>query len=379
MEIQELDIKSYGKFSNNQMTFRPGINIIYGGNETGKTTIHSFIRAMLFGMNRARGRASKTDEYQLRQPWDAPGAFLGSMRITENGEVYRIDRCFDRSAKPLSLVCETRTEESEHPQEDLEALLGGVSETAFVNSVFIRQAQCETDEDLAQELRRYMINTDNSGSSEIDVSQTLQSLRKKKKQLEQQKKKENEALEEKIAQRQSRADALRSELELLRNQAAYYQSGRDPFEGRGTQDMSAANAQNSVDGQAENDRSGSPRESKKETDSSQNRGVPSWMRILLCALFLAAGTLTLAQIFFAQEVRLRIFLGVFTVLFWGMGLGVYRIFRPAGEDSEENTEQENAPQCPPELQKEIRVREEAYDRLKEELEILYQAHARGET
>jgi len=373
MEIRELDIKSYGKFSNHHMTFRPGINIIYGGNETGKTTIHSFIWAMLFGLNRARGRASKTDEYQLRQPWDAPGAYLGSMRISENGEIYRIDRCFDRSAKPLSLVCETRAVESAHPQEDLEVLLGGISESAFVNSVFIRQAQCETDEELAQELRRYMINSDHSRNSEIDVAQALQSLRKKKKQLEQQKKKENEALEEKIAQKQSRADALRSELELLRQQAGYYQNQNRGRSQSGDDSRSNVHTRktdyNQEDSQGQN---GAP---KRAT----GHGVPSWIRFLLCALFFIAGALTLAQIFFTQENQLRIFLGVFTALFWAMALGVYLLFRPARDDSEEDTSQESFPQCPPELLKEIQNREEAYDRLKGELEILYQAHARGET
>lgn len=364
MEIQELDIKSYGKLSNHHMTFRPGINIIYGGNETGKTTIHSFIRAMFFGLNRARGRAAKTDEYQLRQPWDTPGAYLGSMRILENGEVYRIDRCFDRSAKPLGLVCETRAVESAHPQEDLEALLGGISESAFVNSVFIRQAQCETDEELAQELRRYMINSDNSRSSEIDVTQALQSLRKKKKQLEQQKKKENEALEEKIAQKQSRADALRSELELLRQQEGYYQNAAGQAGGNGDADRESAN--------------GSGNGSQSHAHNRNGGGVPSWIRFLLCALFFIAGALTLAQIFFTQESRLRIFLGVFTALFWGMALGVFLLLRPSGDDSKEENGQASSSQCPPELLKEIRAREEAYEGLKDEMEVLYQAHARGD-
>ena len=92
MEILELWLKRYGKFENHKIALKPGMNIIYGGNETGKTTIHSFIRAMFFGLGRARGRAARMDEYQLRQPWDAPGVFLGSMRIEKDGEIYRIDR-----------------------------------------------------------------------------------------------------------------------------------------------------------------------------------------------------------------------------------------------------------------------------------------------
>ena len=69
MEILELNLKHFGKFQEHKMELHPGINIIYGGNETGKSTIHSFIRAMFFGIERGRGKAGRKDEYQLRQPW----------------------------------------------------------------------------------------------------------------------------------------------------------------------------------------------------------------------------------------------------------------------------------------------------------------------
>ena len=110
MEIQELWLKNYGKFEDHRIRLKSGINIIYGGNETGKSTIHSFIRAMFFGISRSRGRAARMDEYQMRRPWDHPGAFQGSMRVLDGGEVYRIDRSFDRSGQPLLVTCETRRE-----------------------------------------------------------------------------------------------------------------------------------------------------------------------------------------------------------------------------------------------------------------------------
>ncbi|MCD7884935.1 MAG: AAA family ATPase [Lachnospiraceae bacterium] len=349
MEIQELILKKYGRFSDHHITFRPGINIIYGGNETGKTTIHSFIKAMFFGLNRARGRAAKMDEYQIRQPWDSPGAFLGSMRVVENGEVYRIDRCFDRSTKPLNLVCETRILESEHPQEDLDQLLGGISEAAFVNSVFIPQAGCETDEALAEELRRRMVNSDQSMDGGIDVSRALQILRKKKRQCEQQKKKEESALEEKISQKQSRADALRAEIEQLRAQAEAYRNGtgfvRDAGQG--------------------------------EYPEKEEAGISPAMRGLLTAMLFIAGALTMAGIFLTSQDAIRIFLGVFTVIFWAMALGIYALFRPGRKGNASADDAKTAAaECPPGLLDELRKREEEYKSLQDDLEVLYQEHVR---
>ncbi|MCD7762591.1 MAG: AAA family ATPase [Lachnospiraceae bacterium] len=317
MEIQELIIKKYGKFSDYHMTFQPGINIIYGGNETGKTTIHSFIKAMLFGLNRGRGRAARMDEYQLRQPWDSPGAFLGSMRIREDGNVYRIDRCFDRSGKPLGLVCETKNVESEHPQEDLDVLLGGISENAFINSVFVSQMHCETDEAFAQELRRYMINSDSSLNSEIDVTRALQSLRKKKKQLEQQQKKEEEDLEKKIAQKQEKADQIRRELELLEQQAAYYNGSTAGRGGRNTQNRYET-------GMEEN----SGWNGFKEEEEQPDGGISPWMYRLLGMMLVLAGALTMGGAFLIEGASLRLFLGVMTALFWLMAIGVHALFSP---------------------------------------------------
>ena len=54
MKIRELIIKNFGKFSNQDILLDDGINILYGENESGKSTLHAFIRGMLFGMERGR-------------------------------------------------------------------------------------------------------------------------------------------------------------------------------------------------------------------------------------------------------------------------------------------------------------------------------------
>mgnify|MGYP000981443581 CR=1 FL=1 len=60
MKITELILKNFGKFTNKQILLTDGINIIYGENESGKTTLHIFLKGMLFGMERKRGRAAAT-------------------------------------------------------------------------------------------------------------------------------------------------------------------------------------------------------------------------------------------------------------------------------------------------------------------------------
>ncbi len=338
MEIQELILKSYGKFRDHTIAFKPGVNIIYGDNESGKSTIHSFIRAMFFGLSRGRGKAARTDEYKLRQPWDAPGAFLGSMRIREGDEIYRIDRCFDGSTVPLGLVNESRALESEDPEGDLDKLLGGISEAAFINSVFIPQAHAETDEALADELRRVMINSDCAMDEGLDVTGALDSLRKKKKKFEQQKKKEDAALEEEIDKKQAQADALNQELKLLKEQA-------DPGSGQAMRAVS------------------DPDLKEEEEAEPISRGL-KWLLYIL--LFLA-GALSLLGAVILTSASLRTFLAVFAVVFWLLLFAVVCLFRSGGEGN-----------VSPAPSDEIESREERLEALSEELEALYQKHAGAE-
>ena len=49
----------FWKMQNRTLEFSDGIQLISGENESGKSTVHTFIRSMLFGMTRGRGRAAK--------------------------------------------------------------------------------------------------------------------------------------------------------------------------------------------------------------------------------------------------------------------------------------------------------------------------------
>ena len=49
MKIEKLNIYGFGKHENVTIDFGPGIKVLYGLNEAGKTTIQQFILHILFG------------------------------------------------------------------------------------------------------------------------------------------------------------------------------------------------------------------------------------------------------------------------------------------------------------------------------------------
>ena len=80
MKILDLHIDGFGKFHNRDISFSDGLNIVYGKNEAGKSTLHTFIRGMLFGIERQRGRASRNDTYTKYEPWTDSGTYEGRER-----------------------------------------------------------------------------------------------------------------------------------------------------------------------------------------------------------------------------------------------------------------------------------------------------------
>lgn len=212
MRILELEIINFGKFNHKTVTFHDGMNLVYGANEMGKTTLHSFIRGMFFGIEKQRGRAARKDEYSIREPWFHAGQFAGILRFESGGKVFRLERNFYRKEKSVSLVCETNGEILSVEHGDLQVLMEGMNEDAFRNTVFFNQQSAATDEGLARELRNYMTNLQNSGDGEMNVSAAIKSLEDQRRHLEAEKKRLEAKRLEEMDNLKMRLDYVRQEL-----------------------------------------------------------------------------------------------------------------------------------------------------------------------
>ena len=184
MIIQELRLKNFGKFTDKSIQLKEGMNLMYGENESGKSTIHTFIKGMFFGMERGRGRASVYDTYSIYEPWENPNYYAGSLRFRVGQKTFRLDRNFDKYSKKAELICEDDGEELSVTDGDLDVLLGGLNAGNYENTVFIGQLKIETGQSLGIELKNYATNYYATGNSELDLGRALQSLQEKKKLLE---------------------------------------------------------------------------------------------------------------------------------------------------------------------------------------------------
>ena len=99
MIIRELYLKNFGKFSGEKIAFDHGINVIYGPNEAGKSTIYAAIGALLFGLEKQRGRGARCDAYTTYQPWNQKTWYEGSLRFEAGNKHFLLERNFYHTEK----------------------------------------------------------------------------------------------------------------------------------------------------------------------------------------------------------------------------------------------------------------------------------------
>ena len=93
MLIENLQINNFGKLKNRNIELNNGINVIYGENESGKTTLLKFITSMFYGVNKNKN-GKRISDFEKYTPWEE-GEFSGKIKYKlDNEEEYEVYRNF---------------------------------------------------------------------------------------------------------------------------------------------------------------------------------------------------------------------------------------------------------------------------------------------
>ena len=137
MYIKKLILQHFGKYHNREIELQKGINLIYGPNEAGKTTVRDFIIGMFYGIERSRGVAARTDEYTRREPLEG-GGYSGFMELYKDGVRYRVDRSFRKDQKYLKVYQQESGRELEIGDRlSLQGILTDLDKNGYTNTLCI--------------------------------------------------------------------------------------------------------------------------------------------------------------------------------------------------------------------------------------------------
>ena len=180
MEILNAHIKGFGKLQNTDIQLTNGLNIIYGKNEAGKSTAHSFIKSILFGINNKKTRSilSPLEKYT---PWDNTKVYEGSIDFSYNKKTYTIYRTFGNKHTIFEIVDNQNNKKISEPELFLNKVMSNLTETSFDNTISISQLKSVTDIGMVQELKKYIANINTSGDISIDTIAAIEYLKNKRK------------------------------------------------------------------------------------------------------------------------------------------------------------------------------------------------------
>ncbi|MFN0071144.1 MAG: ATP-binding protein [Chloroflexota bacterium] len=87
MRFEKVTAQAFGPFTDRSLELTPGLNVIWGPNEAGKSTWHAALYAGLCGMRRVRGKATTEDQRfsDRHRPWDGGPWEVGATVRLEDG------------------------------------------------------------------------------------------------------------------------------------------------------------------------------------------------------------------------------------------------------------------------------------------------------
>ena len=93
MKINKIKINNYGKLKEKEIEFKDKINIIYGENESGKSTLLNFISNSFYGISKNK-RGKEMSNYEKYTPWTGE-EFSGKLEYQlDNEEKFEVFRDF---------------------------------------------------------------------------------------------------------------------------------------------------------------------------------------------------------------------------------------------------------------------------------------------
>lgn len=181
MIIKELNIKSFGSIKNRKITLTEGLNVIYGKNESGKSTTEGFISILLYGMSGGR-KSLKQNERKRFIPWKENTA-QGEIHIKNGEEEIIIERTFGGTKKEdtINFINFFTGEKIKGITKEPGRYFLDLSKESFMKTLLIKQLGAEVARDKEEEIMQKLTNLEQGGDDSISYHEAVAVLENYKK------------------------------------------------------------------------------------------------------------------------------------------------------------------------------------------------------
>lgn len=194
LEIIRMQLIGFGKFRDRTIELSPGLNLLEGPNEAGKSTIQAFLTGMLYGFFQPGAkRRSYTPHRDKYQPWDG-GSYRGVLVCRNEERTWRIERTFDKDSESVKVYDDLTGDDltldfaynTVTRQVQVGEKLLGLSKTAFNNTANIAQMTCASvaqESGFSAEVSDKLLSMMKTADSSLSLSAVIHQLDSKAEQI----------------------------------------------------------------------------------------------------------------------------------------------------------------------------------------------------
>lgn len=182
MKINNLKINGFGKLKDKEIELSDGINIIYGENESGKSSMQKFISSMLYGASKNKNGKDISD-FDRYKPWKTE-EFSGKIEYTlDSGESFEVYREF----KKKNPIIYNSKKEDISKTFNIDKTKGieffveqtGIDEETFYNTAITEQEGIKLSKSSQNSIVQKISNLISSGDDNISFKKSLDKINKR--------------------------------------------------------------------------------------------------------------------------------------------------------------------------------------------------------
>ena len=179
MKIEKISVNAYGNIHDKEILLEDGINIIKGSNESGKSTLQSYISNIFYGISKNKDGKGISD-YEKYKPWVGKD-FSGKLSYKlDNGEKYEVYRDFNKkNPKIYNNRLEDISSNFEIDKKEGNRFFSeqtGLDKQAYLSTVGIAQQEVRLDEKEQNILVQKIANLAGTGEENVSYKKALTKL-----------------------------------------------------------------------------------------------------------------------------------------------------------------------------------------------------------
>ena len=182
MKIQNIKINNYGNLKQKEIDLQNNINIIYGKNETGKSTLLNYIKNIFYGISKNKNGKELSD-YEKYLPWTGE-EFSGKIKYELNNKnIFEIYRDFHKKNPVIfnhnleDISQEFKIDKKDGNQFFYEQT--GIDEKTYTSTIMSLQQEVILDNQSQNNLIQKLANLAGTGDDKVSYQKAIDRINKK--------------------------------------------------------------------------------------------------------------------------------------------------------------------------------------------------------